>query len=92
MGGFTHGLKSLNQRYLPTVSIKVNLGNPVMDTKATNVLFVEDDQVTPKLGRPILTRSGQKSRFSLEADAYLIKSTDVWKSLVLHKTVGWPLR
>ena len=129
---------------------KVNLGNPLMDTKATNVLLVEDDPVTRKLVRRILTKSGQKRRFSLEtatnlsnaiehlnktrfdivlldldlpdssgretvvriynsrpdvsivvltgnanfemqqkarnrrADAYLIKSTDVWKSLVLH--------
>lgn len=121
-----------------------------MDTKATNVLFVEDDPVTRKLLGRILTKSSQKSRFSLEtatnlsnaiehlnktrfdivllnldlpdssgletvvrihnsrpdvsivvltgnadiemkqkarnrrADAYLIKSTDVWKSLVLH--------
>ncbi len=55
-----------------------------MDTKATNVLFVEDDTVTRKLLRRTLTKSGQKNRFSLEDDAYLIKSTDVWKSLVLH--------
>lgn len=96
-----------------------------MYTQAANVLLVEDDSVTRKLAKRILTKSGQKRRCSLEtvvrihnsspdvsivvltgsadiemkqkarnrrADAYLIKSTDVWKSLVLHKTVGWPLR
>ncbi len=54
-----------------------------MDTQSANVLLVEDDPVTNKLLRHTLTKSNQKSRFSL-ADAYLIKSTDVWKSLVLH--------